>query len=339
MSFNMRLSLVVLLSSVAAFGQTGSIIGTIRTAAGAGVPVSKAPVRAKNTASGASYSAQSAADGSFNVTDLGAGDYDVSIEYSPFFLPFRQHRVQVAAGKATRLDAKLEDVTFGTLGDGGVEFAWLLADHPAPTGPAPRTPEGKPDLSGVWLPSFPEIGKFEPLPWAAELIKKRGDGTFTDNPTALCLPMGIPGSGLFDEERIIQTSREIAILNGGINPAREIYLDGRKHPSEEKMFPSWMGHSVGGWEGDTLVVDTVGFNDRGWVLIFGQPQTEKLHITERYRRPDLGHLEVEVIIDDPGAYKQPWTIKRVNTLAPADEELLEYVCAENNRDVKHMVGK
>jgi hypothetical protein len=252
-----------------------------RTEAGAGAPVSKAPVKAKNIATGASYSAQSAADGSFKLEDLLAGSYDISIAYPPFFLPFRQDKIQVAAGKATRLDAKLKDLTLETLGDGGVEFAFLLADHPAPTGPAPRTHDGKPDLSGVWLASLPiDVGeKPEPLPWATEVIKKHNDPLVTDNPTAHCLPGGIVF--FFSEFRMLQTPDEIAMLNGGFDPPREIYLDGRGHPKD--FNPSWMGHSVGHWEGDTLVVDTVGFNDRGWLM--NGPQTETI---ARYRTLPAG---------------------------------------------------
>ena len=329
---------ISLLAACAAWAQTGSIEGRILTTAGAGAPVSKAPVRVKST-TGASYAAQSAADGSYRVNGLPVGAYEVSIEYPPFFLPFHQDKVRVDEGKAARVDVRLNDVTLNTLGDGGVEFAWLLADHPAPTSPPPHTSDGRPDLSGVWLPSPPvPVGEAaDPLPWAAALIKKRSDGTFTDNPTAHCLPIGVAGAGLFDEFRILQTPALMAVNNGGFNPPREIYLDGRGHPKE--MNPSWMGHSVGHWEGDALVVDTVGFNDRGWLTLFGNPQTEQLQITERYRRVDLGHLEVELTIEDPGAYKRPWKLKRVNSLAPNSEEILEYVCAENNRDPQHMGGK
>ena len=100
-----------------------------------------------------------------------------------------------------------------------------------------------------------------------------------------------------------------------------------------------MGHSVGRWEKDTLVVDTVGINDRTWLNMAGLPHTEMMRATERFRRPDLGHLEIELTIDDPGAYKKPWAMKRVTSLAPKDIELLEWVCTENNKDVQHLVGR
>jgi hypothetical protein len=113
-------------------------------------------------------------------------------------------------------------------------------------------------------------------------------------------------------------------------------LDARKHP-DESLSP-FVGHSVGKWDGDTLVIDTVGFNDKTW-LENGYPHTEKMHLTERWVRKDLGHLEIEFTVEDPGALKSPWTIKKATELAGPDEEVGQYVCTENNRDVPHLVGK
>jgi hypothetical protein len=108
---------------------------------------------------------------------------------------------------------------------------------------------------------------------------------------------------------------------------RQVFLDGRRHPADPS--PTWLGHSIGTWDHDTLVVDTIGFNDKGWLDNTGRPQTERLHVVERYRRPDLGHLEVEITIDDPGAYTRPWKIRRSLQLAPG-EEIQEYICNENH---------
>ena len=113
-------------------------------------------------------------------------------------------------------------------------------------------------------------------------------------------------------------------------------LDGRPHPPS--VGPSWLGHSVGTWDGDTLVVDAIGFHDRGWLNFDGQPHSDKLHVTERIRRPDLGHLEIEITLDDQGAFRKTWTGTKYATLAP-DVELQEYVCSENNKDAAHLVGK
>ena len=118
---------------------------------------------------------------------------------------------------------------------------------------------------------------------------------------------------------------------------RQIFLDGREHPKEPNR--TWVGHSVGRWEGDTLVVDSVGFNDKSWVSLNFYPHTEMLHQVERFRRPDLGHLEIETTIDDPATFAKPWTWKKVSALAPDGEDVEEYVCSENNRDLEHLVGK
>jgi hypothetical protein len=128
--------------------------------------------------------------------------------------------------------------------------------------------------------------------------------------------------------KFVQTPTEIVVLFEGSPPGfRQIFLDGRGHPKD--LAPTWMGHSTGKWEGDTLVVDTVGFNDRAWIDFNRTPQTEKLHITERYRRLDRGHLDMVITIDDPGAYSRPWKMHRILTLATG-EEIQEYICNENN---------
>jgi len=325
----------VFLFASAAFAQNGSISGVIRTVAGAGAAVPKAEVRVKNTSTGASFSAQSGTDGSYTASGLPAGEYEVSVELQPLFIPFHQDKVEVQPGKATRFDVRLSDVTLNTLGDGGVEFAYLMADKPAPTGPTPRTREGKPDLSGIWLPVLPApLGETAQLtPWAEAAVKQRA-GKDAIPPQTRCLPLGLSFSGLFTEYRIMQSPALIAIIEGDGDPARQIYLDGRGHPADPN--PSFMGHSVGRWEGDTLVVDTVGLNDRGWLTLSGYPQSERLRVTERYRRTDLGHLEVEITYEDPTAFKKPWSTKQVHSLASKDLEMLEYVCTENNRDLEHL---
>ena len=210
------------------------------------------------------------------------------------------------------------------------------------SGPTPRTSEGKPDLSGVWQPTSPKLlgQEPEPLPEAEAASKQLGKrGRVTDLGTNACLPGGI-SLAFFWDYRIVQTPALIVIIDGGFSPPRQIYLDGRGHPHD--FNPSWMGHSIGHWEGDTLVVDTAGFNDLGWIPSFssqrpaGFPTTGKLHIAERFRRLDLGRLEVETTYDDPSAFKMPFSTREVRLLAPKDEEVLEYVCTENERDVSHM---
>jgi hypothetical protein len=175
------------------------------------------------------------------------------------------------------------------------------------------------------------------LPWAQAVIQQRIESEHKDSPSAQCLPWGVTMFGTFYPYRVIHTPQYLAMISEADVPNyRQIFLDGRGHP--KNMEPTWMGHSVGHWEGDTLVVDTAGFNDKSWMDLSARPHTDKLRLTERYRRPDLGHLEVEFTVDDPGAYAKPWTIQRVSDLAP-NEEVQEYICTENNKDVEHMVGK
>ena len=219
----------------------------------------------------------------------------------------------------------------------------VLNNKPAPQGAAPRMRDGKPDLSGIWNPDRHFIydistalkpGEALPLqPWAAELTKKRMSH---DDPEANCLPTGVPRMAPYPW-KIVQTPQLIVFLfEGNIHSYRQIFLDGRGHPDDPD--PTWYGDSIGHWDGDTLVVDTVGFNDKFWFDFAAHPHTQQLHIVERYRRPDLGHLESEVTIDDPGAYTKPFTMYGHFPLQ-ANTEIMEYVCNENNQDVSHIVGK
>ena len=136
--------------------------------------------------------------------------------------------------------------------------------------------------------------------------------------------------------KLVQTPNLLLILFDFGDPPRQIYLDGRGHPHDPN--PTWAGHSVGNWESDVLVADTIGFNDKGW-LFGNDPHTERLRITERFHRLDAGHLEIETTFDDPGTYAKPWATKRVFPLAPKGEDVDEFICNENNKDVQHMVGK
>lgn len=223
-----------------------------------------------------------------------------------------------------------------------------LADgKPNFTAPAPRAPDGKPDLSGVWNKISPkyriniaaDLKPEEVQPWAKDLVKQRTENLGRDAMTALCLPLGPAyatdadgtGGGMM---KIIQTPAVIVILHPDLT-YRQIYLDGRS--LENSPNPSWMGYSVGHWDQDTLVVESFGFNDRTWLDSSGHPHTEALRTTERYRRRDLGHLDVEVTLQDPKVYTRPWTVTVSAELA-ADTELLEFVCNENSGRREHWVG-
>jgi hypothetical protein len=174
-------------------------------------------------------------------------------------------------------------------------------------------------------------------PWAADLHRQRVAQNSKDNPDAHCLPLGLMQLHTHGQPRkMIQTSNVIVILyeaNGGI---RQIFTDGRTLPQDPQ--PWWFGYSVGHWEGDTLAVETTGFRDLGWLDVEGSPITESGKMIERFRRPDYGHLEIEVTIDDPKAYTKPWTVTVHQRILP-DTDLIEFICQENNRDTPHLAGK
>jgi hypothetical protein len=210
-----------------------------------------------------------------------------------------------------------------------------------PHGPTPRLADGHPDLSGVWQGGGP-VGDLEQglakgetiplLPAAKALMDKRQS---KDDPEANCLPTGIPRIAPYPW-RIVQDPTHIYFLfEGNIHSYRQIFMDARKHPVDPD--PTWYGHSIGSWDGDTLVVDTIGFNDKFWFDFRGHPHTEQLHTIERYTRTDLGTLENKVTIIDPGAYSKPFTLTFTARYRP-NEELMEYICQENQQDSQHMSG-
>jgi hypothetical protein len=206
---------------------------------------------------------------------------------------------------------------------------------------APKTPDGTPDLSGLWRLdglgySFNIFGNHDVdmLPWAKAVYAERAASYGKGSPDTNCLPPG-PRAGLFGEPvKFVQTAGLLLAVYEGA-PTRQIFLDGRELPKDPN--PAWMGYSVGHWDGDTLVVESAGFNDRTWLDLAGHPHTEALHVTERFRRVDFGHIQLEMTFDDPHTYAKPWTIAVEVQLAP-DTELLENVCNENEKDHTHLVG-
>ena len=171
------------------------------------------------------------------------------------------------------------------------------------------------------------------LPWAEAIVEERIENNFKDAPSGRCLPGGPVVTGPY-LNKLVQTPSVLVMILEDFVAVRQVFLDGRSHPKETN--PSWYGHATGKWEGDTLVIDTVGFNDRGSINLY--PNTERMHLTERYHRRDLAHLDIEVAIDDPGTFKHPWKLTMVWDLAPR-EEIQEYVCEDNNKDAAHLVGK
>jgi len=236
---------------------------------------------------------------------------------------------------------------------------WL--NHPTPgirrtpdgkpnlAAPAPRAPDGKPDLSGLWNKISPKYARNiaadlkpgEVQPWAEALVQRRQENLERDYMNVLCVPLGPGYSTAADSTgaemmKIVQTPALILILNPDLT-YRQIFLDGRA--LETAPNPSWMGYSVGHWDGDTLVVESFGFNDRTWLDHGGHPHTEALRMTERYRRRDFGNLDLDVTLSDPGGYAKPWTVSVRAELA-ADTEMLEWVCNEKGSNgIEHLVGK
>ena len=253
------------------------------------------------------------------------------------------------------------------LGYGGAQ--WLNHREPqvkrGPDGkldlsaPAPRL-NGKPDLSGVWqaertptseyvrvlgpeLPAIqPDLGDATkhvlnvfwdekptelPLKPEAVALTEQRQKSGADFQSAYCLPSSLPAAMLVIDLKIVQARDEIVVLPGG-DPARQIPIDGRSLPEHPE--PSWMGTSAGHWEDDTLVVETTGFNERAWLDGFGHPRSETMRITERYRRRDVGHIDLEMTFDDPKYYTRPFGFKTTLNLLP-DSQVLEYVCMENQK--------
>jgi hypothetical protein len=230
---------------------------------------------------------------------------------------------------------------------------WL--DYPTPgiprlpdgkpnlSAPAPRTADGRPDLSGIWR-SGGSRSRFdydvaqslkpgEIHAWAEDVRLQRVQDFRKDSPLARCLPVSLPFLNNRGLARIVQTAGLIVVLHESPNsPHRTIFTDGRKLPDNPN--PAWLGYSVGHWEGDTLVVESAGFNDRGWLDVGGHPQTESLRVTERFRRRDFGHLELEMTLSDSTVFTRPVVLRMEHLLVP-DTALLEDVC-ENERDSSHL---
>jgi hypothetical protein len=202
--------------------------------------------------------------------------------------------------------------------------------------PVPRTSDGKPDLTGLWtgFGGVADLKLDDAQPWARALIQQRTDNFGRENPRYSCLPEGPTAANAAEAfRRIIQTPAMIVILDNDLT-YRQIFMDGRK--LETDPYPSWMGYSVGRWDGDALVVETAGFNDRTW-LARNYPHTEALRMTERYRRTDFGHLEIEATLQDPGAYSRPWTF-RVSAQLAADTEMVDMRCDPAEIGRQHWTG-
>jgi hypothetical protein len=286
------------------------------------------------------------------------------------------HRVAQPFRAANRRAEALRHLSYGVLAgvvfvaQAGLAAQWIryptagvprTSDgKPNLTAAALRLSDGKPDFSGVWendgfdpnraegLDGGPPKTVFFDLawglkdgppykPWAAELAKKRRAEFGKDNPDARCLPLGVLQMMAHPlPKKIVHAPGLLVILHERNMEYRQIFTDNRPMPDDPQ--PSWNGYSSARWDGDTLVVQTRGFRDGLWADFNGSPLTDRLKMTERFRRPVFGKLEVEVTVDDPGAYAKPWTVALGQHLA-LDTDLLEYACLENEKDVPHLQGK
>jgi hypothetical protein len=332
----------------AAFGQAqpGTITGLLRDINGNAVVGTEGAVHVKNTATEAEFSAPISAKGDFILTGLPAGTYDLTVPMACcMYGTYAQKGVSIAAGQTLTMNIQLPwNINLGTIGDDPV---MLMNDMRAKAGniagPTPRMPDGKPDFTGMWAqvtepgPRGMGLGPLPLKPWAAEIQKKILERAKSDtnllNPAAFCLPQSALQITLPFHFKLVQTPTLMIHITEFLTPGyRQIFMDGRGHPKDWN--PAWEGHATGKWEGDTLVVDSTGFNE----LTAGVGvHSEKLHVVERFRRPDLGHLEVDITVDDEEAYTGPWKRTVRATLIP-QEEILEFVCAENNKDPLHFGG-
>jgi len=221
----------------------------------------------------------------------------------------------------------------------------LSDGSPNLSAPAPRKPNGQPDLSGIWqvpglkyLINIAADLKDVPFqPWAKALYDQRRADFGKDDPNNQCLPSIIPEKiAVTSPWKIVETPGVTYVLYESRTIFRQIFTDGRAFPADPD--PTWQGYSTGRWDGDAFVVESIGFNGKGWLDTNGHPTTDALHVLETYRRRDFGHMDVEITIDDPKAYTKPWTVTEPAVLQP-DTELIEYICEENNKDPQHIVGK
>jgi hypothetical protein len=222
-------------------------------------------------------------------------------------------------------------------------------------GPVPRLADGRPDLSGLWRganpfgrrggaappPDGPPLAGFRDVgasiegglpfqPWARELRDEREAAGSADNPEAHCLPMGnMQFHTQGAPRKFVQNPRLLIILYEASMGVRQIFTDGRPSPDNDPQ-PWFYGYSTGRWEGDELVVTTTGFRDGEWLDIIGSPLTDAATVTERFRRPSFGRMQIDITVDDPKAYTEPWTV-RMHQEIMVDQELIEFVCLENQR--------
>jgi hypothetical protein len=319
-------SLLVLGSSKALAGEVTGIVSDPE-----GAPFSGAPIQLLRKDSSRVYKTLSDPAGRYLISNVTPGEYEITVSMPCCAIaPFSNSEL-VVSDQPLRFDIGLKQGgSLNTLGDDPATIADVIrARSTNIEGAVPVAADGRPDLSGVWLlghdsyPTDPELSD-----WAQVVVAERAKNDFFDHPHTRCLPAAppIPAGGSPFIGKIVQTQDLVLILLEDYPGFRQIFVDGRQHPQDPN--PSWMGHSIGRWEGNTLIADTVGFNDRGW-LNGGVPITESTHMVERYTRTSKAKIELQVTWSDPRVFSAPWVQNLSLDLAPG-EELIEYVC-ENNK--------
>ena len=340
MKLQLVLFAVFLGQAVSAQDSLGKVTGRLLDPNGALVINTGAVMVLKNSATGAEFNASILPKGNYEVLNLPAGTYDMSVPIACcMYRTYTQKSVTVAAGQTLNLDLHLDwGINLGTIGDDPIMLNNDMRLKAKNTeGPTPRMADGKPDFSGMWATIADASGPPNPFPlkpWAAEIQKKlQESSSYRQGPASYCLPQSAVQITLPFPFKLVQTPNLIVHITEFLTPGyRQIFLDGRGHPKDWN--PAWIGHSTGKWEGDTLVVETVGYNE---MAAGAGVHTESLKLTERIRRPDKAHLEIDITLEDPEAYTAPWNTKSSAGLIP-DEEILEFVCAENNKDPLHFGG-
>ncbi|MDG2090328.1 MAG: carboxypeptidase-like regulatory domain-containing protein [Gammaproteobacteria bacterium] len=317
-----------------AFAQ-GSITGSLIDPNGANITGLNQDVILINTGTNEQYSGSTNLEGNFTVTELPAGSYNLSFLFrTAMYQSYSEEGVLISDGETLQHDLNIEwSINLGTIGDDpGMLAIDMLRDSGDLTGAPPRLFDGKVDFSGMWVDTQnPEYAPQQPpyQSWAAEMNDELRAMNF-QNPGAYCLPQSAVMSTDGFPWQIIQTPDMLIQIMEFVTPGwRQVFLDGREMP--ELWNPSWQGHSRGHWEGDTLVVVSTGFND--YTPGFGI-HTDNMIVTERYARPQMGRMLVEVTVEDPEALTDSYTNVYEHGLV-LGEEILEFVCAEGNTDPAH----
>ena len=328
-------ALLVLGSTLSGQAGRGAVAGKVTT--DQGDPAAGVTIQAKEMATGRITSVVAGKSGEFRIANLPAGAYEISVPQMGLRTArFAQPDVAIEAGKTRAFDIRLMPNNFGIVGDDEA-FLQIYNKYKDLKGPAPRTADGHPDFSGMWLANVdPNPTPAQMLPWAQQEWERRRDRAFEGMPTSRCLATD-PTLTLPVFYKIVQTKTLLIHLFEQDPHYRQAYIDGRDHPAD--LDPTWLGHTIGRWDKDTLVLDTVGLNDKSWLLqATWLPHTEMLHIVERYRRPDLAHLNIDVRIEDPASFVKP-VERHVTWLSTPGEELFETICPENNKFLQNSAFK